>query len=37
MGLSIYLRGAVVTIGLYYWWKHPGRIVARIPETANVA
>ncbi|MGP8076432.1 MAG: hypothetical protein ACLP8Y_06860 [Thermoplasmata archaeon] len=37
MGLSIYLRGAVVTVGLYYWWKHPSRIVARIPETAHVA
>ena len=35
MGLSIYLRGVVVTVGLYYWWKHPTRIVARIPETAQ--
>jgi len=29
MGLSIYLRGAVVAMGLYYWWRHPARIVAR--------
>jgi len=31
MGLSIYLRALVVSIGLYYWWRHPGRIVARLP------
>jgi len=29
MGLSIYLRAAVVGVILYYWWRHPGRIVAR--------
>jgi uncharacterized membrane protein HdeD (DUF308 family) len=33
MGLSIYLRSAVVAAGLYYWWKHPTRIVARIETT----
>ncbi len=36
MGLSIYVRAAVVTVGLYYWWRHPTRIVARIqglPQT----
>jgi uncharacterized membrane protein HdeD (DUF308 family) len=33
MGLSIYVRAVVVSAGLYYWWKHPSRIVARIPET----
>jgi len=33
MGLSIYARGAVVAVGLYYWWKHPTRIVARLPAT----
>jgi hypothetical protein len=35
MGLSIYARGAFVTIGLYYWWKHPSRIVARLPEASE--
>lgn len=29
MGLSIYLRAAFVGLILYYWWQHPGRIVAR--------
>lgn len=29
MGLSIYLRAAVVGGILYYWWRHPGAIVAR--------
>ena len=29
MGLSIYLRAAVVGVILYYWWRHPGQIVAR--------
>jgi len=29
MGLSIYLRAAVVAIILYYWWQHPTRLVAR--------
>ncbi len=36
MGLSIYLRAAVVGGILYYWWRHPGAIVARgaSPPTA---
>jgi uncharacterized membrane protein HdeD (DUF308 family) len=29
MGLSIYLRAIVVGAILYYWWRHPGEIVAR--------
>ena len=29
MGLSIYARAAVVGAILYYWWRHPGEIVAR--------
>ena len=29
MGLSIYLRTAVVAAILYYWWEHPGEIVAK--------
>jgi hypothetical protein len=29
MGLSIYLRAAIVGLILYYWWQHPGQIVAR--------
>ncbi len=29
MGLSIYARAAVVGLILYYWWRHPGEIVAR--------
>ncbi|MCI4345129.1 MAG: hypothetical protein L3K07_00010 [Thermoplasmata archaeon] len=29
MGLSIYVRAAVVGLILYYWWQHPGEIVAR--------
>jgi uncharacterized membrane protein HdeD (DUF308 family) len=36
MGLSIYVRGAIVTVGLYYWWKHPARIVARVEGTPHV-
>jgi hypothetical protein len=28
MGLSIYARAAVVGGILYYWWRHPGQIVA---------
>ncbi len=32
MGLSIYLRAAVVAIGLYYWWSHPARIFARTQQ-----
>jgi len=35
MGLSIYLRVVIVTIGLYYWWRHPSRIVARLPGTSH--
>jgi|HubBroStandDraft_1064217.scaffolds.fasta_scaffold00275_36 uncharacterized membrane protein HdeD (DUF308 family) len=31
MGLSIYVRAVIVSIGLYYWWRHPARIVARLP------
>ena len=34
MGLSIYARAALVSAGLYYWWSHPSRIVARIPGDA---
>ena len=34
MGLSIYGRIAVVGVILYYWWNHPGEIVAR--TTADV-
>jgi len=30
MGLSIYARVAVVAAILYYWWRHPGAIVAHI-------
>ncbi len=30
MGVSIYARAVVVTLGLYYWWRHPSRIVARV-------
>jgi hypothetical protein len=29
MGLSIYVRAAVVGLILTYWWRHPGEIVAR--------
>jgi uncharacterized membrane protein HdeD (DUF308 family) len=36
MGLSIYLRAIVVSAGLYYWWKHPSRIVARLPSGSSV-
>lgn len=35
MGLSIYVRAAIVSAGLYYWWKHPSRIVARIPGASQ--
>lgn len=30
MGLSIYARAVAVGLGLYYWWSHPSRIVARL-------
>jgi uncharacterized membrane protein HdeD (DUF308 family) len=30
MGLSIYLRAVVVAMILYYWWRHPTELVARI-------
>ena len=33
MGLSIYARAAVVGLILYYWWQHPGEIVARSAMT----
>lgn len=36
MGLSIYLRAIVVSVGLYYWWRHPSRIVARLPTVVPV-
>ena len=29
MGLSIYVRAAIVAAILYYWWEHPGEIVAK--------
>ncbi len=34
MGLSIYLRALVVTIGLYYWWSHPSRILSQPPAAS---
>ncbi len=34
MGLSIYLRAAVVGVILYYWWQHPGEIIARTGPSA---
>ncbi|MCI4350121.1 MAG: hypothetical protein L3K15_01210 [Thermoplasmata archaeon] len=37
MGLSIYLRAAIVSAGLYYWWRHPSRIVARIEGAPHSA
>jgi hypothetical protein len=39
MGLSIYARAAVVGVILYYWWRHPGQIVAATapPSTASPA
>jgi uncharacterized membrane protein HdeD (DUF308 family) len=36
MGLSIYLRAIVVGMILYYWWRHPGEIVARMSPPAGV-
>ena len=30
MGFSIYARIAVVAAILYYWWQHPGEIVAKM-------
>lgn len=30
MGFSIYARAVCVALGLYYWWSHPSRIVARL-------
>ncbi len=35
MGLSIYLRAIVVGVVLYYWWRHPGEIVARMSPPAT--
>ncbi|MCI4372192.1 MAG: hypothetical protein L3K02_00890 [Thermoplasmata archaeon] len=37
MGLSIYLRAIVVAAILYYWWRHPGEIVARISSPPRAA
>jgi len=37
MGASIYARAAVVGLILYYWWRHPGDIVARSAIEAPVA
>jgi len=37
MGLSIYLRAAVVGAILVYWWRHPGEIVARTPSPPAAA
>lgn len=37
MGLSIYLRTAVVGAILYYWWEHPGEIIARSAVPASGA
>jgi len=34
MGVSIYLRALVVGLGLYYWWTHPSRLLARIEPPA---
>jgi uncharacterized membrane protein HdeD (DUF308 family) len=34
MGLSIYARAAVVGVILYYWWRHPSRLIARIDTPA---
>jgi hypothetical protein len=35
MGLSIYLRAAVVGLILYYWWQRPAQIVARSAMPAS--
>jgi uncharacterized membrane protein HdeD (DUF308 family) len=37
MGLSIYLRALVVSAILYYWWRHPGEIVARTAPVTPIA
>jgi uncharacterized membrane protein HdeD (DUF308 family) len=37
MGLTIYVRIAVVTLILIYWWRHPGEIVARTETSAPTA
>jgi hypothetical protein len=37
MGLSIYARAVVVALILYYWWRHPGEIVARSALSAPPA
>ena len=37
MGVSIYARAIVVGLILYYWWRHPGGIVARTDTTLPVA
>ena len=35
MGLSIYLRAFVVGLILFYWWRHPGEIVAKTSESTS--
>ena len=35
MGVSIYARAILVAAGLYYWWSHPSRLVARIEPPAG--
>ncbi len=37
MGLSIYLRALVVGVILFYWWRHPGRIVAKTDHPTPAA
>jgi hypothetical protein len=37
MGLSIYVRAAVVGFILYYWWQRPGRIVAKSAQPVPAA
>jgi len=34
MALSIYARAVIVAAVLYYWWRHPGEIVARLDAPA---
>jgi hypothetical protein len=36
MGLSIFVRATVVSLCLNYWWRHPGRMVARFPAPRGV-
>jgi uncharacterized membrane protein HdeD (DUF308 family) len=37
MGATIYARIAVVAAILYYWWQHPGEIVARTETPASIS